>query len=123
MKYAASQFLTCVIAVTLLAFVASFFLTKRNPFVAVTESTREFNHAEDVNESWVGPAIGERIDLSHFKDEHQVRLSSVIGDGLPMLVLVDPDCGATSAGGRAKFDIQLILVPFCRGGPLWPPLR
>ena len=106
MKYAASQFLTFLIAVTLLAFVAAYILAKRDSFVGVTESAREFNHPEDVNESWVGPAIGERIDLSHFKDEQEVRLSSAIGEGLSMLVLVDPDCGATSAASDQLRIVQ-----------------
>ncbi len=97
MKYAASQFLIRVIAVALLAFVASYILAKRDLFLNAPGVTREFNHPEDANESWVGPAIGERIDLSHFKDESDVSLSSAIGDGLSMLVLVDPDCGATTA--------------------------
>ncbi len=76
MKYAASQFLTYLIALIVLAGVASYILAKRNSLLpAVAENTREFNHPEDVNESWVGPAVGERIDLSHFKDEQGAQLS------------------------------------------------
>ena len=98
MRYATSRFLTYLIGITVLACIASYLVAKRNSVVpAVAENAREFNHPEDVTESWVGPAVGERIDLSHFKDEQGARLSVAIGDGLSMLVLVDPDCGATSA--------------------------
>lgn len=50
----------------------------------------------DPNETWIGPAVGERIDIGRLKDAAGTRLIDAV-EGLSMLVLVDPECAAGKA--------------------------
>jgi hypothetical protein len=99
MKIVGSSFLKLVVVVILAIPPITYVFSKQTSRQdqPATVATREFNHPEDADKPWVGPAIGERIDLVHLRDERGISLSEVISDGLSMLVLVDPGCWAPKA--------------------------
>jgi len=102
MKIVGSSFLKYVVAAIVAVTAISYVSSKRTlwPNQSSSVATREFNHPEDADESWIGPPIGERIELVHLKDERGKSLSEVIGDGFSMLVLVDPGCAAPVAASN-----------------------
>ena len=95
MKLIASRFVKSLAATILVACAISyFFARKTRPLPTGTEEGYEFNNPADANADWIGPSIGEQIDLKPLKDNAGMSLSSTIGGRLSMLVLVDPQCGA-----------------------------
>jgi peroxiredoxin len=93
-----SRFVKYVIVTVLVATAASYIYARRNFLPALyAHRGSEFNHPEDANQSWAGPPVGERIDLTRLKNAHGMPLSAAIADGFSMIVLVDPGCAAAQA--------------------------
>jgi hypothetical protein len=98
MKRFTSPFIKWLVATILVACGMSYyFARKAGPHPTVTEESYIFNDPADANASWIGPPIGEEIDLKRLKDNAGTSLSNSITDRLSMLVLIDPECGACKA--------------------------
>lgn len=95
-------FLKYLIVIALSASAISYIFANRSFLTPAPTAGRLFDY--DPNESWIGPAVGERIEIARLKDAAGTRLGDVV-DGLTMLVLVDPECAA----GKAVSD-QLTRV-------------
>ena len=95
MKLNTSPFVKYLVATIFVACVISYFVARKTRVPpAVTEEGYEFNSPEDTNASWIGPRIGEQIDLKRLKDNAGTSLSGAVNNRMSMLVLVDPQCGA-----------------------------
>jgi hypothetical protein len=99
-----TPFLKYVIITVVAASVVSYIFANRKSFLNSTpEAGRVFDY--DPNETWIGPAVGERIDIARLKDAAGTRLSDAV-DGLSMLVLVDAECAAGKAVSEQLTTIQ-----------------
>lgn len=90
------RFLKHVIVIALFASAISYIYARRNSFstpaTAITGKLFDY----DPNETWIGPGVGERIEIGRLKDASGKRLEDVVDD-MSMLVLVDPACAAGKA--------------------------
>lgn len=90
-----------------LALLASSYLTKTSSEVDVgTRQGFDFGFAADEKLDWVGPKVGDRINLSRLSTQDGETLADLAGNNLVMLVLVDPECGACKAASDEMRDVQ-----------------
>ena len=94
MKIITSAFAKYLVVIILVACAISYFVARKARLPHRVTDGYDFNSPEDANASWIGPPIGEQIDLNQLKDRAGGSLSTTNGDRLSMLVLVDPECGA-----------------------------
>lgn len=89
-------FLKYLIVIALLASALSYIYARRNSFSTAATPIPGKLFDYDPNETWIGPTVGERIEIGRLKDASGKRLEDAVDD-MSMLVLVDPACAAGKA--------------------------
>jgi hypothetical protein len=98
--------LSCVAAFTLAMLGASYFVKSSRAVHLRTTEGFDFSFASDEKLSWVGPKVGDRINLARLKTQEGVSLASMTRNNMVMVVLVDPNCGACKAATDEMHDIR-----------------
>ena len=106
LKNSLTLILACVLTFAL-ALLASSYITKTSRKIDVgTAQEFDFGSAADEKLDWVGPKVGELINLSRLKTEDGETLADLAGNNLVMVVLVDPECGACKAASDEMRDVR-----------------
>lgn len=106
LKNSLTLILACVVTFAL-ALLATSYLTKTSSEIdSGTTQGFDFSFASDEKLDWVGPKVGDRINLSRLKTEDGETLAGLVENNLVMVVLVDPACGACKAASDEMRDVR-----------------
>ncbi|HEX9929398.1 MAG TPA: hypothetical protein VGB02_12740 [Pyrinomonadaceae bacterium] len=85
-----------IIAFTLVGFKiknSNLFLRKNSESNSLITEGYNFRKARNLNYSWVGPKLGERINLYQLKNSDGRSLAETVNTSYIMLITIDPECG------------------------------
>jgi hypothetical protein len=98
--------MSCVLVFILAMLGTSYFAKSSRAVHVRTTEGYDFSFASDEKLSWVGPKVGDRINLARLKTQEGVTLAGLTGNGMIMVVLVDPTCGACKAATDEMHDVR-----------------
>jgi protein-disulfide isomerase len=103
--------MACVVAFILAMLGAAYFAKPSRAVHLRTTEGYDFGFASDEKLPWVGPKVGDRINLTRLKTQEGVTLASMTGNKMVMVVLVDPTCGACKAATDEMHNVQNRIAP------------
>jgi peroxiredoxin len=103
--------MACVVAFILAMLGAAYFAKPSRAVHLRTTEGYDFGFASDEKLPWVGPKVGDRINLTRLKTQEGVTLASMTGNKMVMVVLLDSPWGACKAATDEMHDVQNRIAP------------
>lgn len=103
-----------IIAFTLVGFKiknSNLFLRKNSESNSLITEGYNFRKARNLNYSWVGPKLGERINLHQLKNSDGKSLAETVKTNNIMLVTLDPECAFCNVSGDLISSVREGIEP------------